>query len=104
MYLIENYKTMLIILENEKTGHLFKKTLIGRTPQWFYDIDDYGDIFFEELEQKYNCTLDFTGGNDFIKWSIYEIEDESKFPIILDDIFKFLKDPNIWISTRKYNL
>lgn len=95
---------MIIILENEKTGNLFKKILIGKNIQWFYDIDEYSDIFFEEIEQKYNCTLDFTGGNDFIKWSIYEIEDESKFPIILDEIFNFLKDPEFWIANQKYNL
>ena len=97
---------MLIILENEKTGHLFKKTLIGKSPQWFYDLDedDFFNDFFEKLEEKYKCTLDFTGGTDFIKWTIYEIDDESKFPIILDEIFGFLKDPNFWIDKRKYNL
>lgn len=53
---------------------------------------------------KNNCTLDFTGGSNFISWLIYEIENESLFPIILDEIFSFLKDPYLCINTQKYNL
>jgi len=93
---------MLIILENEKTQRLYKKSLIGKTTKWFYTIED--EDFFDEMEEKYNCTFDFTGGYDFIKYTIYEIEDESLFPIILDEIFNFLKDPELYNNSKKYNI
>jgi len=91
---------MLIILENAQ--RFYKKSLIGKTTKWFYTIED--EDFFDEMEKKYNCTFDFTGGVGFIRYSIYEIEDESLFPIILDEIFKFLKNPELYNDSKKYNL
>ena len=95
---------MQIRLKNEKTDKIFTKTLIGKDISWFYDMPEEYDIFFDELEEKYNCALDFSGGQDFIGWSIYEIDDESLFSIILDEIFEFLKNPELWWNVRKYNL
>jgi hypothetical protein len=95
---------MDIILVDEKHNKKYQKILIGKYPMWFYNLPDETDDFFDELEEKYNCSLDFTGGQNFIAWSIYEIDDESLFPIILDEIFNFLKDPDLWINNKKYNL
>jgi len=95
---------MKIILIDEKHNKKYTKVLVGKYPIWFYNLPDESEIFFEQLEEKYNCTLDFTGGQDYISWSIYEIDDETLFPIILDEIFNFLKEPFLWINTQKFNL
>ena len=47
------------------------------------------------MEEKYNATMDFTassgGGDDeFIKYTIYELCDESVFEKILDEWFNFI--------------
>ena len=42
------------------------------------------------MEDKYNATMDFTGGDDFIKYTIYELVDESAFEKILDEWFNFI--------------
>jgi hypothetical protein len=52
--------------------------------------DDTLDNFLEEMEEKYNATMDFTGGDDFIKYTIYELDDESVFEKILDEWFNFI--------------
>ena len=72
---------MKIIIENEQTGNLFSKVLDNVGVDGFYCIED----------DKYNATMDFTGGNDFIKYTIYELEDESVFDNILDEWVDFIQ-------------
>lgn len=83
---------MKIIIENEQTGNLFSKVLDNVGVDGFYCIeDDILDDFLEKMEDKYNATMDFTGGNDFIKYTIYELEDESVFDNILDEWVDFIQ-------------
>ena len=82
---------MKLKIENEQTGKIFSKTLVGISVNDFYCIeDDKLDNFLEEMEEKYNATMDFTGGDDFIKYTIYELCDESVFEKILDEWFNFI--------------
>jgi hypothetical protein len=82
---------MNLKIENEQTGKIFSKTLVGISVNDFYCIeDDTLDNFLEEMEEKYNATMDFTGGDDFIKYTIYELDDESVFEKILDEWFNFI--------------
>jgi hypothetical protein len=82
---------MKLKIENEQTGKIFSKTLVGLSVNDFYCIeDDILDDFLENMETKYNATMDFTGSDDFIKYTIYEIEDESVFEKILDEWFNFI--------------
>lgn len=65
---------MKIILYDEKHDKEYKKILIGKNLNWFYELPDEIDLFFEELEEEYNCTLDFTGrkylgSEDLAKWT-----------------------------------
>jgi hypothetical protein len=83
---------MKLKIENEQTGKLFSKTLVGLSVNDFYCIAD--DIL-ENMENKYNATMNFTGGDDFIKYTIYEIDDESVFEKILDDWFNFILNEKI---------
>lgn len=85
------FNFMELKIENEKTEKIFSKTLDGLSVEDFYCIeDDILNEFLQEMETKYNATMDFTGGEDFIKYTIYEIEDDSVFEKILDEWFNFI--------------
>lgn len=81
---------MKLELINEKTGKTFSREIPGKS------IDDYFKIEYdfvtEELETKYNATMDFTGYDDCICYSIYEIDDESLFELILEELYKFIQN------------
>lgn len=82
---------MKLNIENEQTGNIISKTLVGISVNDFYCMkDEILDNFLEKMEDKYNATMDFTGGDDFIKYTIYELNDESVFEKILDDWFNFI--------------
>lgn len=82
---------MKLIIENEQTGKIFSKTLVGISVNGFYCIeDDILDDFLEKMQNKYNATMDFTGGDDFIKYTIHELDDENVFEKILDEWFNFI--------------
>jgi hypothetical protein len=49
---------MKLKIENEQTGKIFSKTLVGISVSDFYCIeDDTLDNFLEEMEEKYNATI-----------------------------------------------
>jgi hypothetical protein len=82
---------MKIIIQNEKTGTIYSKE-INITPEQFYSInEEIFEDFFNKMESKY-ATMDFTGGKDFIKYTLYEIEDENLFLDILNEWFIFIND------------
>lgn len=39
---------------------------------------------------KYNATMDFDGGDDYIQYTIYEIVNETLFEMILDKLCDFI--------------
>ena len=98
--LLENYT---LSIENENNGKLYSNIIFNQTVDDFYKIED-GE-FIDYMEDKYNATFDFTGGIDSIKYTIYELEDDdNKFNEIMKEVFDFYSDPELWNSTRKYNL
>jgi hypothetical protein len=87
---------MELQIKNERTGKIFSKTIIGKSVDDFYAIEDEVlDNFLKEIENKYNATMDFTGGENFIRYTIYEIDDESVFEKILNDWFNFITNQSV---------
>ncbi len=82
---------MKIIIENERTNNVFSKILDNVSVNHFYCIeDDILNAFLGKMEDKYNATMDFTGGDDFIKYTIYELEDDILFNNILNEWSQFI--------------
>lgn len=92
---------------NEKTGKVYSKE-IDDSFHTFID-DDKWDNFLNKMEEKYNATMDYTGALYFCRYTIYEIDDESLFPIILNEWYNFFtteseNTKNDFINSIKDNL
>lgn len=92
---------------NEKTGKVYSKE-IDDSFHTFIDYDKW-DNFLNKMEEKYNATMDYTGALYFCRYTIYEIDDESLFPIILNEWYNFFtteseNTKNDFINSIKDNL
>lgn len=81
---------MNIKIKNEQTGNVFSKHIECSVSAFYCIEDDILDDFIDKLENKYNATMDFKGGDDYIQYNIYEIDDETLFEIILDKLRDFI--------------
>lgn len=83
---------MRVVVFDEKTETEYSSTIDSITVNDFYSIDDdLLDSHFEKMESKYNVTIDFTGGEDFIIFTIYEAKDQTLFEKILEEWSDFIK-------------